>query len=242
MLASEKGLAIDEIERLLELLGRDDKDRPVFRRRVGSVLDLAQRLAFWTRAKSMTLEKAQEIVHEEVEKQRERREERQRRKRAAQGEVAKENSLKPEDITYPTNLSPDDVLSAIDNAREKLTESRPKQDGKDTPEERRAMRIFEALEELKHEEATRFARYIATMQHQHLMKQMNGEQETENDIWEEHGLDEESLEQIRTLQGFGKKPLKTLVDEAGNIVDEDVGAAAKVLKQWIGNVKEEDSE
>jgi len=36
--------------------------------------------------------------------------------------------------------------------------------------------------------------------------------------------------------------LKTLIDEAGELVNTNAEAAAKVVKQWIGNPKSEKNE
>jgi hypothetical protein len=110
-------------------------------------------------------------------------------------------------------------------------------------EERQVMQILEALEQMKHDEATRFARRVATMQRRHIEGKLSEEATQQNgdpsNTWDKYGLNDEELERIRTLQGFGKKPLKTLVDEAGDVVEQDVDAATKVVKQWIGNPKSE---
>lgn len=242
MLPQEAGLAIDEIERLLELLGRENRERPVYRRRVGSVLDLAKRLAFWVKANRITLEQAQEVVHTAVVKQQEQRQRGVRKKRTSEEGEAEAEQPSPRDITYPTQLSPDDVLNATKMIRQMFDETTLKPE-RETAEDRRARRIFEALEQLKNEEATRFARYVASVQRQQILSSGNSIDQSptgdHGEMQREEDLDEEDIERIRTLEGFGKKNLKTLIDEAGNVVDEDVGAAAKVLQQWIGSVKVE---
>ena len=229
VLSPERGMAIDEIERLLELLGRDAPKRRVSRRRVGCVP------TFWKRAHWTTLDKALAGIHEKVEKLQEQRESKPPKTQPVDGESEK-LPLLPGEIPYPLKLSPDDVLNATNAVRQALEQSLPQRE-KETPEERQAKRIFEALEQLKNEEATQFARYIANVQNRQIIDQMK-EGETD-DMWKKYGLDDEELERIRTMQGFGKRPLKTLLDEAGSVVDEDAGAAARVLQQWIGSVKQE---
>ncbi len=242
---SDVGLEPDEIERLLELLGRDDRGRLVFRRRVGSILDLAKGLAFWVRPNRLTVDEAIGLMHEIAEEHKIREERLLKKRRRKDPNYQLPKYLTPEEIEYPTNLSPDDVLAATDAARHRLEESLPNAE-KETGEERRAKWVFEALEQLKNEEATRFARRIATMQRRHIEgkppeegEMPEGEGDENADVWAEHGFDDEELERIRTLQGFGKKPLKSLLDEAGDVVDGNVEAAAKVVKQWIGNTNRE---
>jgi hypothetical protein len=240
VLPSEIGMAPDEIERLLELLGRDNAERIVFRRRVGSILDVAKGLVFWVRPYRLSIDEAKALIHEIAERHKEREELLLKKRRRKDPDYQLPKYLMPEDIVYPSQLSPDDVLAASQAARQRLEE--PPQVETNTAEERRARRIFEALKQLKNEEATRFARQIATMQRRHIEgKPLEDEtpEDGESDVWRTHGIDDEELERIRTLQGFGKKPLKTIIDEAGEVVDANVDAAAKVVKQWIGNQKNE---
>ena len=239
LLPSELGLEADEIERLLELLGRDNEKRIVFRRQVGSIIDRAKKFVFWDKSQRLTIEEARDLMHEIVERQKE-YEARLLKKRLRQDpDYQPPQRPEPENINYPEKLSPDDVLESINAAIQRL--QRPPKHEKETIEERRAKRVFEALEQLKIEEATRFARYVATKQGQHIQGQAEGEISADNaeqpDIWAEYGFEDEELERIRTLQGFGKKPLKSLIDAAGDLVDNNVEAASKVVRQWIGNTE-----
>lgn len=242
VLPTEVGLEPDEIERLLELLGRDNEERPVFRRRVGSIIDLAKGFVFWVRPYRLSVDEAKVLMHEIAEEQKEREKRLIKKRRRKDPNYRLSKRLTPEEIEYPTSLSPDDILDAINTVAKRLEEPREFAE-KETREERRAKRVFEALEQLKNEEATRFARYVATKQRRHIEGKTDEERESpehgdgQDDIWAEHGFDDEELERIRTLQGFGKKPLKTLIDEAGEVVDNNVESAAKVVRQWIGNVK-----
>ena len=244
VLPVEIGMDPDEIERLLELLGRDNANRIVFRRHVGSILDVAKGLVLWLRPYRLTIDEARKLIHELAEKQREREARLLKKKRRKNPNYQLPKYLTPEEIEYPSQLSPDDVLAASDAARQRL--EKPPQKDKDSTEERRAKRIFEALDQMKNEEATRFARHVAMIQRHHIEGKSPPEDETAkeggdgSDPWAAYGVDDEELERIRTLQGFGKKPLKTLIDEAGEVVDTNIDAAAKIVKQWIGNQTNEE--
>ena len=238
-LPTEIGMAPDEIERLLELLGRDNKKRTVFRRRVGSILDVAKGLVFWLRPYRLTIDETKELIHEIAELHREREMRLLKKRRRKNPEYQLPKYMTPDEIKYPSQLSPDDVLAASETAKYRLAEP-SKHNETDHVEERRVRWIFEALVQMKNDEATRFARRVAMIQRHHIEGKPPTANETQqeggnSDPWAAYGLDDEELERIRTLHGFGKKPLKTLIDEAGDVVDTDVEAAAKVVQQWIGN-------
>jgi hypothetical protein len=235
------GMDPDEIERLLELLGRDNEKRPVFRRRAGSKLDVAKGQVFWLRPYRLTLDEAKELIHEIAERHREREAKLLKKKRRKNPDYQLPKLMTVEGIEYPSKLSPDDILAACEAAKKRL-EEKP-HEGAHNAEDRQAGRLLEALEQLKHEEATRFARQVSTMQRRHIEGQSSegtpGQDGDPSAAWDKYGLNDEELEKIRTLQGFGKKPLKTLIDEAGEVVDTNVESAAKVMQQWIGNPKAE---
>jgi len=241
VLPTEIGMDPDEIERLLELIGRDNRKRPVFRRKFGNILDVAKGHVFWMRPYRLTLDEAKALIHEIAERHREREAKLLKKKRRKNPDHQLPKLITPEGIEYPSNLSPDDILAASEAARVRLEEqSRPRETTNE--EERQAGQLLEALEQMKREEATRFARQVATMQRRHIEEHLPGEGEagqdgTGADAWDKYGINDEELERIRNLQGFGKKPLITLLDEAGEVVDTDVDAAAKVVKQWIGNTE-----
>ena len=239
VLPANIGMAPDEIERLLELLGRDNKHRDVFRRRVGNILDVAKGHVLWLRPYRLTIDEAKILIHEIAERYREREAILLKKRRRKHPDFQLPKYMAPEELEYPPKLSPDDVLAASEIARNRLEESSKHKETTRT-EERRVRRIFEALEQMKKDEATRFARQVAMIQRQHIEGKPPAEGEAQHeggnsDPWADYGLDEEELERIRTLQGFGKKPLKTLIDDAGDVVDANIDAAAKVVKQWIGN-------
>ena len=244
VLPAEIGMDPDEIERLLELLGRDEANRPVFRRKFGSILDVAKGHVFWMRPYRLTLDEAKALIHEIAERHWEREAKLLKKKRRKNPDYQLPKLITPEGIEYPSQLSPDDILAATQAARHRLEEKPPHSEATDT-EERQAGQLLEALEQMKREEATRFARQVATMQRRHIEDKPPVEGESlqdglPSDAWDKYGLNDEELERIRNLQGFGKKPLKTLLDEAGEVVDTDVDAAAKVVKQWIGNTERDE--
>ena len=251
LLPSELGLEPDEIERLLELLGRDNKQRIVWRRKVGSILDAAKGIVLWMKPYRLTLEEAQAVTHKSAEERRERDALLLKKIRRKHPDYKLPEQVNPDDIEYPKKLSPDDVVHAMESAKKRL-ESSPLP-VKSNVSDNRARQIFLALEQLKNEEATRFARKVASLQRRHLEGE-NPEEEGNSgessagapassgntgDIWEQHGFDEEEIERIRTLHGFGKHQPKTLIDNAGELVNDDIDAAAKIVKQWIGNTNRE---
>ena len=239
------GIDPDEIERLLELLGRDDANRFVFRRRVGSILDMAKGHVLWMRPYRLTLDEAKKLVREIAERHREREAKLLKKKRRKNPDYQLPKLMTADGIEYPSELSPNDILAACQAARRRLEEDPQRNDMANT-EERQAGRILEALEQMKREEATQFARRVASMQRRHIEGKPSVEGETAeqdgnpSDTWDKYGLDDEELERIRTLEGFGRKPLKTLIDEAGEVVDTNVNAAAKVVQQWIGNATKDE--
>ena len=241
-LPHEIGMDPDEIERLFELLGRDSTKRTVFRRRVGSILDVAKGRVLWLRPYRLTVEEAKALIHEIAERHREREARLLKKKRRKNPDYQLPKLMSVDGIEYPSKLSPDDVLAACQAAKQRLEENPQHRDAVNVAE-RQAGRIFEALEQLKREEATRFARKIATMQRRHIEgkppEETPGQGGDLSDTWDKYGLNDEELERIRTLQGFGKKPLKTLIDEAGEVVDTNIDAATKIVQQWIGNPKNE---
>jgi len=256
LLPTELGLELDEIERLLELLGRDNERRIVWRRKVGSILDAAKGVVLLMKPYRLTLEEAQAVVHKLAEERRERDALLLKRIREKNPDYKLPEPLNPDEIEYPKNLSPDDVAHAMEAARKRLEPlAHPV---KSKTSDYRARRIFSALEQLKNEEATRFARKVASLQRRHLEGENLGEEGNSGesfpggpstggpaspgktgDVWEQYGLDEKEIERIRSLQGFGKQPTKTLADDAGDLVNENIDTAAKIVKQWIGNTNQE---
>ena len=251
LLPTGQGLELDEIERLLELLGRDNERRPVWRRKVGNILDAAKGVVLWMRPHRLTLEEAQAAIHKLAEERRERDALLLKNIRKKNPDYKLPEPVNPDEMEYPKKLSPDDVVNALEAARKRLEPS--SHPVSSNVSDNRARQIFSALEQLKNEEAIRFARKIASLQRRHLEMENHEEKRDFNesstgdpvpsgeagDIWEQHGFDEEEIERIRTLHGFGKHSPKTLIDNAGELVNENMDAATKIVKQWIGNTNRE---
>ena len=238
----DTGLGPDVIERLLELLSRESAERVVFRRREGKIMDKVKGWVFRKHPYRLTIDEAKTLIHDIAEKHRERHERLLKKKRRKDAGLEFTKTLWANAVAYPTELTTDDVLEAGEAARHRLEEI-PKLDDVETTEERLAKMIFEALKQMKVEEATLFARRYADMQHEFLEQQaaaIENASDNDTDLFAGHGLDENGMERVNSLQGFGRKPLKTLIDEAGDAVNTDIEAAAKVVKQWIGNPRNGD--
>ncbi|MDR1385445.1 MAG: hypothetical protein LBJ67_16595 [Planctomycetaceae bacterium] len=228
------GLTPNELERLLKLLG--DKKRLVFQRKVGGFRDKENGVAYWKKPKQLSYDKAMELLHEEAEEYTEREQEFLRKKRKLNPSYQIPRDVELDESGFPENLTADEILLALKAAERRLTtlETSPQ---KSTAEECRARWIFSAMEQLKKEEKIQFARAIASLQQKHIEgKTAVRQPDLETETWDLFGKQEssEAAEKTRTLDGFGSKPLTTLIDEAGNVVEEDLDAAAKVVRQWIG--------
>ncbi|MDR1491188.1 MAG: hypothetical protein LBT05_00455 [Planctomycetaceae bacterium] len=239
VLPAALGLTPSELERLLKLLG--DKKRPVFQRKAGGFRDKENGVAYWKKPKRLSYEKAMKLLHEEAEEYAEREREFLRKKRKLNPNYQISRDVELDESGFSENLTADDVLLALKTAKKRLTKPETPSP-KSTAEESHMRWIFVALEQLKKEEKIRFAREIASLQQKHIEgktaeRQSDLETETRDDAFGEQGIGEES-EKIQTLDGFGSKPLMTLIDEAGSVVEEDLDAAAKVVRQWIGNQTE----
>ncbi|MGL6195490.1 MAG: hypothetical protein ACRC2T_11790, partial [Thermoguttaceae bacterium] len=143
------------------------------------------------------------------------------------------------DDEYPRRLSPDDIYYSIEFAKNKLIEEQAKKEA-DSPLARRNEIILEVLDQMKISEAARVAKRIAERQQKiAAMAPEELEELAETTQNELANLDEaeEQLAQAKSLQRFSKGN-KTLLDEAGQLVSEDVESAANVVKQWVGNVIE----
>ena len=236
----EMGLELDEIERLLELLGREDENRVVMRRKVGGILDTAKGLILWLVPNKKKLHDVQEQLHkkiEEIAEQREKLAKLRKKKKLVENDLP--DDIAPESIEYPQKISPDDILNSIVAAKERLEQPIPKPKTS-LVEKKHAELILNVLLQLKYDEATRFARYITQMTYKHLNRTPEEQaaylEQLKRKVVEDA---EEELEKIRTLSGFGKN-LHTLIDDAGEVVQDNYDAAAKVIKQWVGNKSEMD--
>ncbi|MGL4942932.1 MAG: hypothetical protein ACRC46_07060 [Thermoguttaceae bacterium] len=134
---------------------------------------------------------------------------------------------------YPKPVGQADLGVTMETIRKRLAAL----DVKETPpaDVTRVEIILKVVELLKRLEAARILHYVADRQREVLTSQQNEETKTETGRRYEI-LDEDELQRRarRTLEGFGKGGLNTLIDEASEVVHEDANAAAKVVAQWIG--------
>jgi len=234
-IGQQAGLLPDEMLKLLDSLERVEKRRKIIRRKA-----VAKKIV---NKKPTDLPTAVEIQKEKLEEHRKREE--------AQKWIHRKKHLKfiepetrdvIEDTEYPRQLSPYDIGRSIETAYKRLLEEEEKKKEVDDPVNRRAELILKALDRTKITEAARVARKIAERQKriglenleeaERLAKMTPKERETlAPEI-------EETLEIAKSLQGF-KKHVTTLVDEASEVVNEDVDAAAAVVRQWVGTIHEE---
>ncbi|MDR0871097.1 MAG: hypothetical protein LBN39_09940 [Planctomycetaceae bacterium] len=243
-----EGLNSDEIIKLLEALGQMDEGIVVSRRRPVKGKNYSKEVG--GRHRKMP-------VADAVEYEKKRQEERTEKEKQVSEMFGIERELferdKLNDEVYPKHLSPDDIVRGVNAAKDKLTEL-------DRHREKRA-KIFAPKEEMvldalmlvKKYEAARVAKKIAEQQRaavagktveeleaqrERQVRVMKGEpdeslEEREARLKKE---EEERIEYMKTLPGFDESQ-QMLTDEAGNIVRDDVDAAAAVMRQWIGNIE-----
>jgi hypothetical protein len=237
LLPAELALEPEELDRLLELLGRNNKERLVLRRKVGSILDVAKGRILWLKPYRLNLREAREMIHELAEERRVKRvEEQKRKKRRYRTEVPP--LPPPEQIEYPKKLSPDDIFLSAETAREHLEEADRRRPSAGIDKIRAGL-LLRAMELLKSDEAVRFARRIGFLAHQHLNRTPEEREMIEARKREEERLrgeekGEDDSKTVRTLPKFGKN-LTTLAEDAGRVVEENYDSAAKVIRQWVGN-------
>jgi len=238
------GLTPNELERLLKLLG--DKNRRIFQRKAGEFRDKENGVVVWKKPKRLSYDKAMKLLHEQAEEYTAREQEFLRKKRKLNPNYKIPRDVELDESGFSENLTADDIRLAFQAAEKRINPTSPQTNfTQETSANCRIRWILTALEQLKKEEKIRFARTIASLQQKHIEGKTSilnaAESETASDsrdIFNENGSGELS-EKPHTLDGFGNKPLKTLIDEAGDVVDDDPDAAAKVVRQWIGNsVKE----
>lgn len=243
------GLGSEEIIKLLESLGRINDKITVSRRRPVSGKNISKEVG--GKQRNMTIEQA-------VEYEKKRLEERLEKEKQIKELFAFDNELisKEEinDEIYPKRLTPHDIARSIESAKEKLEEIDRKRAGGGTVFSPTEEAVLHVLQQVKKHEAARIAKYIADRQRnmvlgktieqleeerQERIRKLNGEagpiDETPEEKEEREKREEEKKQEtIRTLQGFGKN-IKTLVDEVGEVAEDNLDAAAAIVRQWIGN-------
>jgi len=231
----QAGLVPDEMLKLLDALERVEKNRKVVRRKAVQDRIVSK--------KPIDLPEAVEFAKERLAEHK-KREENLRRihklKHLKYFEVESRDVI--EDTEYPRKLSPYDIGRSIETAQRRLLEEAEKKKEKADPVIRRAELLLSALDRTKITEAARVARKIAERQNRiGLLSLEEAERLAKLPPEEREALDpevEETLEIARSLHGF-KKQQNTIVDDAAEVVKEDVDAAAAVVRQWVGTIHEE---
>ena len=231
----QAGLLPDEMLKLLDALERVEKKRKIVRRKAVEEKIVNQ--------KPIGLGKAVEFAKERLEEHKKREEiQRQIHRRKHLKFIEAESHDVIEDTEYPRKLSPYDIGISIGTAHKRLLEEEERKKEADDPVYRRAELILHALDRTKITEAARVAKKIAARQNRIGLLTLEEAQRLAKMTPEEReALDpeiEEQLEIARSLHGF-KKQINTVVDDAAEVVKEDVDAAANVVKQWIGTIHEE---
>ena len=231
----QAGLVPDEMLKLLDSLERVEKNRKIIRRKAVQDKIVSK--------KPMDLPQAVEFAQERLAEHK-RREEIQR-------QIHKQKHLKffevesrdvIEDTEYPRKLSPYDIGRSIETAHKRLLEEEEKKKETEDPIYRRAELLLSAIDRTKITEAARVARKIAERQNRIGLLSMEEAQRlakmTPEQREELAPEIEDQLEIARSLQGF-KKMQNTIVDDAAEVVKDDVDAAAAVVRQWVGTIHEE---
>lgn len=241
------GLNSEELVKLFESLGRIDESIIVSRRRPVTGKNTS---------KEVGGKKAKMSIDEAVEYEKERAETRAEKENKVRELFGIEQELferdEINDEIYPKRLAPTDIARSIEAAKDKLEEQDRLKEMRSKVFSPREELILDILTLVKKYEAARVAKKIADRQRKTVkgktleqleaerearIRQLRGESEPIDETSEERLQKEEEQKQeaIRTLDGFDKN-IKTLVDEAGDVVGENIDAAAAVLRQWVGNV------
>ena len=237
-IAEDAGLLPDELLKLLESIAKVEDKRTIYRQKV-------EKKSFGKKSK-MTLPEAVELAQTRLKESEEREELRRKaRKQKKLKYFEAESRDVIEDDEYPQRLSPYDMRLAIDSARGRLLEEEQKKQEKETTNYR-VLLILKVLEQMKVTEAARVAKRIAERQKrigmlseeeaEKLLKLAAETTAQRSDIEE---AEEEKNVYDHTLDGFGKH-LNSLIDDATEVVKDDYDTAASVVKQWVGNISEEE--
>ena len=233
-IGQQAGLLPDEMLKLLDSLERVENNRIIIQRKA-----VKQKIVD---KKPISLAKAVEFAQEKIEEHK-RREEIQRliHKKKLLKYVEIESRDIIEDTEYPRKLSPYDIGKSIDTAKKRLREEEERQE-EDQPVNRKTELILNVLDRTKITEAARVAHKIASRQNRIGLFSLE-EAERRSNLPQEEQMEmdpeiEEQLKIARSLNGFKRKN-NTIVDDAASVVDENIDAAASVVKQWVGAIHEE---
>ena len=233
-IGQQAGLLPDEMLKLLDSLERVENNRVIIHRKT-----VKQKIVD---KKPISLAKAVESAQEKIEEHK-RREEIQRliHKRKLLKYVEVESRDIIEDTEYPRKLSPYDIGRSIDTAKKRLREEEERKE-EERPINRKTEIILNVLDRTRITEAARVAHNIASRQNRIGVLSLEETERLANLPPEEQAEItpeiEEELEFARSLNGF-KKHNYTIVDDASSVIDENIDAAASVVKQWVGAIHEE---
>ena len=233
-IGQQAGLLPDEMLKLLDSLERVEKNRVIIRRKA-----VKQKIVD---KKPINLAKAVEFAQNKIEEHK-KREDIQRlvhkKKLLKYFEIESRDVI--EDTEYPRKLAPYDIGKSIDTAKKRLREEEERKED-ELPINRKTETILNVLDRTKITEAARVAHNIASRQNRiGILSLEEAERLAKLPPEEKEELSpeiEEQLEIARSLNGF-KRHNNTIVDDAASVVDENVDAAASVVRQWVGTIHEE---
>ena len=234
-IGQQAGLLPDEMLKLLDSLKQVETSRKIIPQKA-----VREKIV---NGKPIGLPKAVEVAKERLEEHKKREEIQRKNSRKKQVKYFEAESRDViEDTEYPRKLSPYDIGVSISTAHKRLLEEEEKKKEALDPVYRRAELVLHALDRTKITEAARVARKIASRQKRIGLSAIEeAERLAKLPPEEREALApelEEQLEIARSLHGF-KKHINTIVDDAAEVVKDDVEAAAAVVRQWVGTIHEE---
>ena len=251
------GLTPDALLKLTESLGRVNEDLKVARRRkvagknysklVGKILTIANAVSYEKERVESRLEKEQRI-HELLDE-----------------EACNELFVHWEvsDSIYPQRLAPSDIVRSVDSAAEKLDALDRERTVPPKVYSPREETVLDVITLIKKQEALRIAKRIADRQRAYIfnnplevleaeyaewLRKLKGEPPPET---EEERLAREEAERLaasvvmteeerRAAEEAARNfedlaDVRTLLDEAAELIRTNPEAAAAIIRQWIGN-------
>ena len=248
------GLTPEELHKLFESLGRVDSHITVARRRkiegkahskaIGKLMPIDEAVKYEKERAENRYAKDEKIRHELLE------------------DVDFDTlmvRLEVNDSFYPKRLAPSDIVRYVDSAGEKmdtLDRERARPTKIYSPREET---VLDVITLIKKQEPVRLARHIANRQKAYILNNplevleaeyaewlriLRGDPppETEEEMMarlvqeEEQRIEEERLAAEEAARNFGDLPdVRTLLDDAAELIRVNPEAAAAIVRQWIGN-------
>jgi len=225
------GMLPDEIVRLLDSLAHVDRTRTIIQRKPGDKKSLFGRSKETKGKVVAALDHAVKHLEERIERE---------------NLVRKKKKDLPErpgpifDEDYPQRLVPADIARSIQGARVHL-EMLEEQRAVDPITDRKADLVLRIMQKLKKYEATRVAREIAMKQrrlYEATLREHKGEYVPPEASMTKEEAEKQLLKAQQQLQGFGHG-LRTLIDDAAEVVEDNYDAATSVVRQWIGTATQQ---